>query len=572
MKGAMMATIRSFDPDGSAVATAPGGQLAHRGLLAQLEVIDPGVYTVRDGVWCVVGNGLSNQTFVEGPDGIIAIDTGESVEEMQAAVRALREFSDRPVVAVIYSHFHYVSGTAALNADGLVAVVGHERIVANLARASGEIGPAYRRGVVQQFGVNLPASGPDGLVHVGLGLWLRNPAHAPFTPGFVPPTMPVSGPINLALAGLRVEITPAPSDADDSVTIWFPDLDTVVHNLVWPALYNVFAIRGEEYRDPQVLLTGIDHLLELAPEYLVGTHGPPLSGRDEIRRRVTGVRDAIQFLWDQTVRGINRGWTTDELAWRVRLPDGCTDDYLTSERYGVAEHHVRQIHNGLRGWFDGDESKLFPLEPADRYARLIAGFGGRDAVRRQASAALESDDLRWAAELATWLTRSDDAADDDRRLLAAVLRAIGQRTPAANIRNWCLTRARDLDGTAPMSRLRVHRLSPAAVRQNPAGALRTLRVLLDPQRAAGIDHHVAFTVDGHPIGGLHMRNSVACPTDGAGADTVITATTDAYVALLTGATPWAELHGNGAITVDGDRTQAEAVVASFDLNPPTTPP
>ena len=48
-------------------------------------------YPVGDNAWCLVGNGLSNQTFVRGPQGIIAIDSGESVEEMAAALRATRE-------------------------------------------------------------------------------------------------------------------------------------------------------------------------------------------------------------------------------------------------------------------------------------------------------------------------------------------------------------------------------------------------------------------------------------------------------------------------------------------------
>lgn len=393
-------TVRSFDRDGSAVTTGPRGQFAHAHHLAHLDVIAPQLAVVRDGVWCVVGNGLSNQTFVEGPEGIIAIDTGESVEEMRAALAMLREHTDRPIVGVIYTHFHYVAGTTAVTAEaGDVEIVGHERIATNIARAGGEIGPAYGRGIVHQFGIGLPDEGPDGLVHVGLGASFRNPAHAPFTNGHIPVTTAVSEPTTVSLAGLTVEITPAPSDADDSVTLWFPELDTAVHNLVWPALFNVFPIRGEEYRDPRVLLTGIDHLLTLAPEHLVGTHGPPLSGRSDIQRRATAARDAIQFLWDQTVRGINRGWTSDEIATRVRLPDHYDDDYLTAERYGVAEHHVRQIHNGLQGWFDGDEAKLFPLPPAERTARLIDGFGGRDAVRDQCRAALDGDDLRWAAEL-----------------------------------------------------------------------------------------------------------------------------------------------------------------------------
>ena len=88
-------------------------------------------------------------------------------------------------------------------------------------------------------------------------------------------------------------------------------------------------------------------------------------------------------------------------------------DYITAERYGVAEHHVRQIHNGLKGWFDGDPARLFPLEPAERASRLIEGFGGRSVVRTQATAAIQKDDLRWAIELASWLVAAPaDKADE----------------------------------------------------------------------------------------------------------------------------------------------------------------
>ncbi len=58
------------------------------------------MYEVCEGVWCLVGNGLSNQTFVRGPEGIIAIDTGESVEEMRSALDHLRRVTTEPVVGV----------------------------------------------------------------------------------------------------------------------------------------------------------------------------------------------------------------------------------------------------------------------------------------------------------------------------------------------------------------------------------------------------------------------------------------------------------------------------------------
>jgi len=122
------------------------------------------------------------------------------------------------------------------------------------------------------------------------------------------------------VAGLTIEVTHAPSDADDSVTFWFKSLGVAVHNLVWPVLFNIFAIRGEEYRDPQVLIRGVDHLLSLKAEHLVAAHGPPMSGATEIAERVTKYRDALQFIWDQSVRFINKGFTAADVGHLVNLP------------------------------------------------------------------------------------------------------------------------------------------------------------------------------------------------------------------------------------------------------------
>ncbi|MCA6236154.1 MAG: hypothetical protein IM651_00005, partial [Phenylobacterium sp.] len=442
----------------------------------------------------------------------------------------------------------------------------HERIPLNLARTSGEIGPAYSRGLIHQFGLRLPPEGPDALINEGLGLHFRNPEHAPFTPGYAPPTAFFRGGELLTLAGLTVEVHHAPSDANDSVTFWFPELSTCVQNLVWPTLFNIFAIRGEAYRDPEVLLEGIDHILSLGAEHLVGTHGPPISGAAGIAARVTRYRDSIQFLWDQTVRGLNRGLTADALAHEVRLPAACDDDDLTREFYGVAEHHVRQIAAGLRGWFDGEPGKLFVLPPAERAQRLVEGFGGAGVVRAQAEAARGSGDLRWALELASWLAGRPGAEADDRALLAGVLRTLAQGTSAANIRNWCLTRALELEGALDLSRLAEHRLRPAHLAARPPReALHLLRVMIDPDRAEGIDHHVRFDFPDAAPAGLHVRNGVSVATDGAGAGASVAVTWVDLIKALCGQTRLSELEASGAARLSGDAALTRRALAAFDL-------
>lgn len=558
----------SFERDDTRVVTGPGGQLAHGAMFDHLERLEERLYEVADGVWCMVGNGLSNQTFVLGPDGLIVIDTGESNEEMAAALAAVRAHTDAPIAAVIYTHFHYCAGTAALLDDAVdeLPIWGHERIEANLSRMATEVSAAAARGLVHQFGVLLPAEGPDGLVGVGLGRFYRNPAHGHGTNGHLPATHPITGTTDATIAGLSVVLSPAPSDADDSINIFFPDVGLCVNNLAWPALFNVFAIRGEEYRDPRILVDGFDEIIEFGPEHLVGAHGPPLSGSAEIAAVVSDARDAVQYLWDQTVRGINRGLTLGELIEFVQLPERFDRTYFTQQHYGLVEHHVRQIHAGLRGWFDGDTAGLFPLPTAERAGRLVAAMGGEQAVRDEARRAIAGNDLRWALELATWLAQRDDGDDEDRALLATSLRTVARRTTSANIRNWCLTRALELEGALDLSRLRHHRFGRRQVMAgDPAVFVHALRVMLDPERASGIDCHIRWHVTGGPECGLHVRGHVAVPTDGTSADHELALSHEVLADLLGGATTLGAALESGAVQLSGDEDLVRAALAAFDV-------
>lgn len=251
----------------------------------------------------------------------------------------------------------------------------------------------------------------------------------------------------------------------------------------------------------------------------------------------------------------------DELTETVQLPAHFQDSYFTTQLYGLVEHHVRQIFTGLRGWFDGTESSLFPTAHTDRHTKLIAGFGGPGEVLRQSRQALADDDLRWALELATWLVRSetdshgraDAGSAEEREHLGAVLRTIAQRTTAANVRNWCLTRALELEGKLDIDRHRVHRMSVGLVMSNPPKAsVEALRMLVDPLRSAADERELRWDFTDAEPAGLLLRNGVAVATSGE------TATMSIALDLAT----WAQILGrklslsdaieNGAATPSDD--------------------
>lgn len=562
--------LESLFPD--AVVTGPGGQRAHRALAAQSERLDERLYAVGPNAWCYVGNGLSNQTFVQGPEGVIVIDTGECVEEMEAALAVFRTVCSDPIVACIYSHFHYIGGTTALLRENPDLILwGHAGIPGNLRRFSGEVGPRGSRGLAHQFGVLLPEAGEDGLVNVGLGRFFRNPNHAPFTPGYVPAQHEFDEPTEITLAGLPVTLLPAPSDATDSVTIWFPSLSLAVNNLLWPALFNVFAIRGEEYRDPRILLTGLDQLRDLGASYLAGAHGPPLEGAALIAETAERYRDAIQFLWDQTVRLANKGLSPREAIATLYWPEAYSAHYTTEQLYGLAEHHVRQIYVGLFGWFDEQEDQLLPLPPAERVKRLVQGFGGLEAVRSAFDDALAAQDYRWALELGTWLVRGEAQADgrcdggapEDRQRLAQALRGVAQATPSANVRNWALTRARELEGQLELSRFRRHRFQARAVASAPAEAVKLLRVLLLPEQITEAGT-LTFDFGGQGQASLTVRRGIAVPGQEPAGDLTLALSGESWGALLAGKLSLAEALASG-VAKASEPTRVQAFLRAFEV-------
>jgi hypothetical protein len=111
------------------------------------------VVEVRAGVWCVAGYALNNFTFVEGKTGLIAFDSGMNVGQGREVLRLVQEKLNKPVVAIIYSHFHYTGGAtayAASNPDQKIEVYGHPDLESNLAGNSSLLGPMQnRRGGIQ---------------------------------------------------------------------------------------------------------------------------------------------------------------------------------------------------------------------------------------------------------------------------------------------------------------------------------------------------------------------------------------------------------------------------------------
>jgi uncharacterized sulfatase len=207
---------------------------------------------------------------------------------------------------------------------------------------------------------------------------------------------------------------------------------------------NLYAIRGTPYRDVKQWADSLDAMLKLDAVALVGGHTRPIIGADEVREVLTNYRDAVRFVHDKTVEGMNKGLAPDELVEYVRLPDHLADQEYLQEFYGNVQWSVRATFSGYLGWFDGNPTNLFRLTPAEEARRIAALAGGEDALLAKAREANASGDMQWAAQLSDYLLALHPESSDAKQIKAEALLRLGERCVTATGRTYYLTVAQEL--------------------------------------------------------------------------------------------------------------------------------
>ncbi|MEU4418296.1 alkyl sulfatase dimerization domain-containing protein [Nocardia salmonicida] len=487
--------------------------------------MNPGVFEiVGKNVYQIFGYALSAMTVAVGADGVILIDPPEDVEKGQRMLEELRKITDKPIAAIVYSHWHtdHYAGVKAFASQeqvdgGQVQIIAHRDFMDNViaGSVSGD-GPILTARADYSLGTLLEV-GPHGRVNGGLG-----PDFIMRTMSLIPPTVLVDDRLEHTIAGIRMVHFWAPSEAIDEIVTWFPDLGIlqsaeVIQGESFP---NLHTIRGSRYRDPQAWFRSIDkHLRPLPADFMIPSHGRPVAGREQVATVLRDYRDAISYVYDQTLRQMNKGLLPDDLVEKVTLPAALAASEWLGDFYGGVPHSVREIYVGELGWFDGDPTTLAPIHAVEASRRYLALMGGRDRVVEEAKTVAEQGDHQWSAELLRHVVRVDPTDAEARQLKAAALQQIGYRTPNSNWRNWYLTAARELDGTIDYS-LAININAPDQIGALPAAALlEGLRFRIDPAKAEGATAAAGFVVtDTGETVGLTIRNGVVettttVPTD-----------------------------------------------------------
>lgn len=493
-----------------ALTTLANGALTNadaQARLARTSYQTPTVDRIAPGVTVFGGDGFLNLTLIEGDDGLIVYDTGEVMADGERFLRQIREVSDKPIVAVLYSHSHYVNGTTALVGDGAgVRIIGHPRVNQNLAAGAAgttyaETAPLQSSRTLQQFNRFVEERGPDAAAGAALNFGRS---------GMLPVDTPVADGERLVIAGVEMEFhTAHGSDTDDCLTVHLPQKGVVLNNFLWPFFPNIYTLRGSKFRDPRDWRDGLKRIRSLKPRALANTHARAVVGESEVAAALDAVIDALDLVFDQTLRGILKGLGPEELRSFVRLPPALSDAPHLAEIYGEISHFGPYLYHHALGWFDGDAATINPLPPDEQAGRLVDAMGGAPAVLQRARDAFAAREYAWALQLVNYLWRLTRRDPEVRTLKAELLTQMGRVTPAHTIRSWYLSQARALRGEVVIPRLQFPGTRFLALSE-PAATIDQYRIRIDPARAVAADTLCVLAIaDRGARHALHARRGIA---------------------------------------------------------------
>ncbi len=409
------------------------------------------IIQVSDSVYVAVGYAVSPVSMIVGEQGVVIIDTGIDTVSGAEIREDFREISDKPISAIIITHGHpdHLGGLAAFVDSDNVPVWVREGFQdePNTLREAG-INQQRKRGAMQA-GFMLE---PEQRINNGIAKpYWPNRGGAVFESahGAKPTHFATGDRTRLSLAGVDLELVAADGETKDGLYVWYPAEQVVFSGdnfyKSWP---NLYPIRGSGYRDVRSWAETIDAMLNEQPTVLVGGHTRPIVGVNEVGETLANYRDAIQFVFDKTVEGINKGLTPNQLVAYVKLPEKYLElDYLRPY-YGNPEWAVRSIFNGYLGWFDGNATNLFPLSDPEEAKRVAALAGGLTELHVQSDKALEAGDYQWVLKLSDYILALEPDSSAAKLRKADAMTALGNQVFTTTARNYYFSSAKLLRESA----------------------------------------------------------------------------------------------------------------------------
>lgn len=426
--GACLAAACAAAPQPEADAqTATQAPAAAPALPAGMAQVDPvaglKVAQIAPGLRYVEGRNVSSNTYVlDTSAGAVIVDTSRPPVS-RTHFQLLKDAGVTSAAYVILTHGHgdHTGGVSLWRGAG-AKVVAHESFEEFLSYQRMLAGFfSARNGAQFQF-----AGGAGAAAQASPGQRPGSDAAGLLS---IKPDITFADRMALDAGSTKLELIHTPGETPDHLTVWVPGLKAAfIGDNFYESFPNMYTLRGTRPRWPLDYIASLNTVLALEPEYVLPSHGPPIVGAAEAKGQLTKMRDAIVYVHDAVVKGMNDGKDVHTLMQEVKLPP----ELDVGEGYGKIAWSVRGIYEGYAGWFSGDPADMFEKGRESVSPSIVALAGGPAKLAAEARRLLGEGKRVEALQLTTI---GLEGAPGDRDLLTVRIAAFEALIQASSNRN-----------------------------------------------------------------------------------------------------------------------------------------
>ncbi|MEJ5362236.1 MAG: alkyl sulfatase dimerization domain-containing protein [Spirochaetota bacterium] len=483
--------------------------------MAQLNAT-PGLYLVARGIYQIRGFDIANITIIEGKTGWIVVDTLTTKETARAAFDFFeKNVKKKPIVAIIFTHSHIdhfggVLGIITENDVKLkkIKVIAPKGFMEEAFSENILLANAMARRAEYQFGQDLPIS-PTGQIDSGIGKTVAQGSYS-----IVEPTVTVdTTPTKMIIDGVEFIFQYTPdTEAPAEMTFYLPAYKAFCPaEIASRTMHNLYTLRGAKIRDSYTWSKYINESLQLFPDVEVCffTHNWPMYGNNRIREFLIKQADMYKFIHDQTIRLANKGFTPEEIAHEITLPQSLSLFIPNRQFYGVLQQNVKAIYQMYMGWFNGNPAYLNQLPDVERAKRYVEYMGGVKSILEKAGKSYSNGDYQWVAEVLNHVVMAQPSNEEARTLLAKTYTQLAYQAESGVWRNVYLKAAQELTGGMQKKKSVMFKGYDMLKHMPPEKLFDSMAVNLNPEKAENSKLAIAIHFsDKNASYMLYIRNSV----------------------------------------------------------------